>query len=70
MSDSLYWDSSYAVARRLMQAHAHVDLETVTLKMIQEWALDLPEFADDPKLVNDELLTAIYQEWYEELNRL
>jgi FeS assembly protein IscX len=70
VSEELFWDSSYAVARRLMQAHPGVNLEGVTLSMIQEWTLLLPEFVDDPALVNDELLTAIYQEWYEEVNPL
>ena len=53
-----------------MAAHPSVDLETVTLAMIQAWVTALPEFADDPTLVNDDLLAAIYQEWYEEVNPL
>lgn len=65
--EALYWDASYAVARRLMLAHAHVDLESVSLLQICDWVLALPEFADDPDLANDELLAAIYQEWYEEI---
>jgi len=70
VSDTLYWDSSYAVARRLMETHPRVNLDMITLTIIQEWALALPEFVDDPALVNDDLLTAIYQEWYEEVNPL
>ena len=70
VSDELYWDSSYEVACRLMEAHPAVDLEDVTLTMIQDWVLALPGFADDPALVNDDLLVAIYQEWYEEANPL
>jgi FeS assembly protein IscX len=70
VSEELFWDSSYEVARRLMEAHPGVDLENVTLTMVQEWALALSGFADDPALVNDDLLTAIYQEWYEEVNPL
>mgnify|MGYP001610143273 CR=1 FL=1 len=38
--------------------------------MIYTWALALPEFAAAPDLANDELLCAIYQEWYEENNPL
>jgi FeS assembly protein IscX len=34
--------------------------------MIYDWVLALPDFVDDPQLVNDDLLQAIYQEWYEE----
>jgi len=70
VADELFWDASYAVARRLMEVHPDVDLESVTLKMIQDWTLALAEFADDPDMVNDDLLTAIYQEWYEEVNPL
>ena len=66
MSEELYWDSSYAIARRLIAAHPDVELSTVTLNMIYNWVIALPDFADDPQLVNDELLQAIYQEWYEE----
>ena len=64
--EELYWDSSYAIARRLFAAHPRVDLSTVTLNMIYDWVLALPDFVDDPQLVNDDLLQAIYQEWYEE----
>jgi FeS assembly protein IscX len=63
--EELYWDSSYAIARRLIAAHPRVDLSTVTLNMIYDWVLALPDFVDDPQLVNDDLLQAIYQEWYE-----
>ena len=64
--EELYWDSSYAIARRLIAAHPGVDLSTVTLNMVYDWVLALPDFVDDPQLVNDDLLQAIYQEWYEE----
>ena len=62
----MYWDSSYAIARRLIAAYPRVDLSTVTLNMVYDWVLALPNFVDDPQLVNDDLLQAIYQEWYEE----
>jgi len=64
--EELYWDSSYAIARRLIAAHPDVELSTVTLNMVYSWVLALPDFVDDPQLVNDDLLQAIYQEWYEE----
>jgi FeS assembly protein IscX len=66
----LYWDGSYQIALHLIAAHPGVKLEEVTLGQIYEWTLALPEFADDPALVNDELLHAIYQEWFEEVNPL
>ena len=37
---------------------------------ILDWTLALPNFEDDPELANDEILLAIYQEWYEEQNPL
>ena len=64
--EELYWDSSYAIARRLIAAHPDVELSTVTLNMIYSWVLALPGFVDDPQLVNDDLLHAVYEEWYEE----
>ena len=64
--EELYWDSSYAIARRLIAAHPDVELSTVTLNMIYNWVIALPGFVDDPQLVNDDLLQAIYLEWYEE----
>jgi FeS assembly protein IscX len=66
----LYWDGSFEIALHLMAAHPGVDLKEVTLQQINSWTLALPEFADDPALVNDDLLTAIYQEWFEEANPL
>ncbi|MBF8286037.1 MAG: yfhJ [Anaerolineales bacterium] len=65
MSEELYWDSTYALARRLKAEHPDVDLSAVTLNMLYNWAVALPDFKDDPQLANDELLTAILQEWYE-----
>ena len=65
---TLYWDASFAIARQLAQRYPDVDLEQVTLSMIEGWVLALPNFADDPDLVNDQLLGAIYQDWYEEVN--
>jgi FeS assembly protein IscX len=66
----LYWDAAYAIARRLMAQYPNVDLSTVTLNMIYNWAVALPEFKDDPWLANDDLLSAIFQEWLEETSPL
>jgi FeS assembly protein IscX len=43
-----------------------INLEEVSLMMIYHWTLGLPGFDDDPQLANDDILAAIYQEWYEE----
>ncbi len=68
--EELYWDGAYAIARRLMAAHPNANLAEITLNMIYNWTIALPEFKDDPQLANDELLSAIYQEWYEETHPL
>jgi FeS assembly protein IscX len=63
----LTWDDTYPIALALRQAHPEADLEQVSLGMIYHWTLDLPAFADDPQLANEEILSAIIQEWLEEV---
>ena len=62
---TLNWESTYAVAVALRRLHADVNFQDVTLGNIFEWTMELPDFADDPALCNDEILASIYQEWYE-----
>jgi FeS assembly protein IscX len=66
MSEPLTWESIYAIALALKDAHPGIDMESVTLGNIYAWTLALEDFDDDPALVNDEILSAIYQDWYEE----
>ncbi|MDL1910294.1 Fe-S cluster assembly protein IscX [Chloroflexi bacterium CFX6] len=67
MSDTaLNWESTFAVALELKRKHPDVNVEDVTLQQIYRWTLQLSEFEDDPALVNDDILYAIYQDWYEE----
>ena len=68
MDERLTWDDSYAIARALMAKHPVGSLDQVSLGVIYEWTLALPEFHDDPALVNDAILMAIFQEWFEEVN--
>lgn len=70
MSDILTWDDSFAIARQLRLQHSEVALEDISLGMIYRWTIELPEFQDDPELANDEILSAIYHEWFEEANPL
>ena len=65
MSD-LCWEATYAIARELVRRHPEIDLNDVSLEMIFNWTINLPEFTDDPDLANDDILTAILQEWFEE----
>lgn len=67
MAESLNWESSYAIAIALKTRYPGVQMEKVSLRMILEWTLALPEFQDDPALANDDILLAIYQDWFEEI---
>ena len=62
----LTWESTYAIALELRRQHKDVNIEDVTLQQILDWTLQLKEFEDDPALVNDDILYAIYQDWFEE----
>jgi FeS assembly protein IscX len=63
---TLTWDATYAIALELRRQHPEADLETVSLGQIYEWTLALSDFEDDPALVNDDILSSIFQDWFEE----
>jgi FeS assembly protein IscX len=63
----LNWETSYAIAIELKRRHSDVNIEDVSFQQIYGWTLELEEFEDDPALCNDEILSSIYQEWFEEL---
>ena len=63
---TLTWESTYAIALELRRQHKDVNIEEVTLQQILKWTLQLSEFEDDPALANDDILYAIYQDWFEE----
>lgn len=62
----LYWDASYEIILALEEAHPNVDVETLGTHQLKEMILALPNFADDPLLVNEGILNSILREWYEE----
>jgi FeS assembly protein IscX len=64
----LYWEASYEIVLGLMERHPDADLDTLGLQQLFEWIIALPGFADDPLLANDDLLTEIFREWYEEMS--
>ena len=66
----LYWDAIYEIVLALKARHPDEDLEVLSLLTLYERILALPNFADDPALANDDILAAIYQEWFEENNPL
>ncbi len=63
---TLTWDSTYAIALELRRQHPQADLEKVSLGQIYKWTLALSDFEDDPALVNDDILSSIFQDWFEE----
>ncbi len=62
----LYWDASYEIVLALSDAHHEIDIEEVGTQQLYQMIIDLPNFADDPTLANDDLLNDILREWYEE----
>ncbi|UYN89349.1 MAG: Fe-S cluster assembly protein IscX [Anaerolineales bacterium] len=68
MARQLYWDAIYEIVLALKERYPQETLEGVSLGDIFQWSIALPGFADDPELANDEILAAIYQEWFEEIN--
>ena len=63
---SLTWESTYAIALELRRQHKDVNIDEVSLGQIYQWTIELSEFEDDLALVNDDILSAIYQDWLEE----
>ena len=68
MAKRLHWDAVYEIALALKAQHPEIDLEGISLRQIFEWVIALPGFDDDLELANDDILLAIFQEWYEELD--
>ena len=63
---TLNWESTYAIALELRRQHPDADLEQVSLQQIYQWTLALSNFEDDHALANDDILSAIFQDWFEE----
>lgn len=63
---SLTWESTYAIALELRRQHPHVKMDEVSLGQIYAWTMQLADFEDDPALANDDILHAIFQDWFEE----
>ncbi len=63
----LQWDSSYEIVLALMERYPNAELESVGLDELNRRIVNLPDFDDDPALVNDAILKAILRDWYEEI---
>ena len=70
MSNPLNWDAVFEIALALKTKYPQADLEKASLEDIFSWTIGLSNFEDDPDLANDDILTVILQEWYEENNPL
>lgn len=66
----LYWEDTYGIVLDLIETYPDVDIETIGIQQLYEWIIALPDFADDPVIVNDGILTDILREWYEEKQSL
>lgn len=64
----LYWEASYEIVLALIAHHPEVNLDDVGTEQLYQWVINLPNFMDDPLLVNDSILRDILREWYEETN--
>jgi FeS assembly protein IscX len=51
-----------------MDLYPEVEVEQVGIDQLYQLIIALPQFADDPALVNDGILNEILREWYEEVN--
>ena len=65
----LYWDATYAVAMALIESHPQIDPASVGLEELEQMIERLPNFVDDPSLVNERILLDIQITWYEEATR-
>lgn len=66
----LTWESTYEIVLQLIEVFPNIDLDNVGLHQLEQWVIALPNFADDPALVNEGILNDILREWYEETNLL
>jgi FeS assembly protein IscX len=64
----LYWDSTFEIALALIAAYPDVDLDDVGLEQLYQWVIALQDFADEPALANEAILTDILREWFEEVS--
>ncbi len=67
---TLTWEDTCGIVLALRSKYSTTDIKQISLGMIYQWALYLPEFVDDPALANEDILMSIYQEWFEEANPL
>jgi FeS assembly protein IscX len=62
----LTWESTYAIAIRLIEEYPDVDPVFVGTQQLLDMILALPDFADEAILAHEALLADILRVWYEE----
>ncbi|MDX2162514.1 MAG: Fe-S cluster assembly protein IscX [bacterium] len=67
-SNKLYWESSFEIVLALIETYPDVDVEAVGEAELVDLVVSLPDFVDDPTLVNEGIVKDILREWYEEVN--
>lgn len=67
---TLYWESTYAIAMALLEAHPGRNPETVGFHELANIVMQLPGFQDDPAIVTKQTLLDIQNVWYEEMTSL
>ncbi len=67
-ANRLYWESTFEIVLSLMAAYPSTNVESVGEEELFNMVISLPNFADDPDLVNEGILKDILREWYEEVN--
>lgn len=65
---NLHWESTYQIVLALCEMYPAVDIENIGLDQLHQYVVTLPNFADDPALANEGILSEILREWYEEVN--
>ena len=63
---SLTWQDSRAIGEQLFEKCGATDPLTVRFTDMHKAVVELPEFADDPKMSNERILEAIQMAWIEE----
>lgn len=63
---NLSWQNAEDIALRLLEEHPDTDPLTVRFTDLHAWVVALPDFKDDPKKSNEQILEAIQMAWYEE----
>ena len=66
--NKLYWDDGYEIVLALKAAYPNAGLEDLSLDDLSHRITSLPDFADDPGMVNDAILKGILRDWYEEIS--